>query len=83
MSFFPPLCIYAEVSHISQQLTQGSQVLKRQAKSHSSGENSTSMKFYDQIIAQLGLLRKLLALHTHGSSARWKERVIPIHSKLI
>lgn len=41
------------------------------------------MKFYDQIIVQLGVLRKPPALHTYGSGSGWKGWVIPVHSKLI
>lgn len=73
--FFFPLFLFLSAylrrseSHFTAADPRQSQVRKYQAKSHSSVENSTSMRFYDQIIAQLGVLRKLLALHTHMAAA--------------
>lgn len=84
MSFFSPsVHLRRSESHFTAADPRQSQVLKCQVKSHSSVENSTSMKLYDQITAQLGVLRKLSALHTYGSSSRWKDWVIPVHRELI
>lgn len=61
-------------SHFTAADPRQSQFLQRQEKPHSSGENSTSLKFYDQIIAQLGVLRKLSAPHTYGDGLQVEGR---------